>query len=80
MFAKITSKRQVTFPKEVLDEMGLKPGDTIRFESTERGYLVHPSRFDWDGLEKCRAKVDPNTPPFDLQKFRETPYDPSLRD
>ena len=27
MFVKITSKRQVTFPKHVLDALGVGPGD-----------------------------------------------------
>ena len=29
MIVKITSKRQVTFPKQVLDAMGVGPGDFL---------------------------------------------------
>ena len=29
MLVKVTSKRQVTFPAKVLDELGVKPGDQI---------------------------------------------------
>lgn len=35
----MTSKGQVTIPKEVRDELGLKPKDKIRF-SLEHGHVV----------------------------------------
>jgi AbrB family looped-hinge helix DNA binding protein len=35
----LTSKGQVTIPKEVRDELGLKPRDKIRF-SLENGHVV----------------------------------------
>jgi antitoxin PrlF len=37
---KVTSKGQVTFRKEVLDQLGVKPGDTITVE------LVGPGRVE----------------------------------
>jgi bifunctional DNA-binding transcriptional regulator/antitoxin component of YhaV-PrlF toxin-antitoxin module len=37
---KITSKRQVTFRKEVLDQLGVKPGDKITVE------VVGPARME----------------------------------
>ena len=35
----LTSKGQVTIPKEIRDELGLKPSDKIRF-SLENGHLT----------------------------------------
>ena len=33
MLLKITTKRQVTFPARVLDEMGVKPGDRLELSA-----------------------------------------------
>lgn len=38
--ARITSKGQVTIPKEVREEMGIHPGDEIEFEKAERRYFL----------------------------------------
>jgi AbrB family looped-hinge helix DNA binding protein len=37
---RITSKGQVTVPKEVRDDLGLKPGSEAGFERNERGEFV----------------------------------------
>jgi AbrB family looped-hinge helix DNA binding protein len=50
---KITSKGQVTFRKEVLDQLGLRPGDKITVE------IVGPGR----------AEVRPAQPGASLQDF-----------
>ena len=80
MYIKITSKRQVTFPKRVLESLGVGPGDQIGLEETENGFLLRPRRLDPSGLAPLRHLVRPGQEPFDIHKFRETPYDPSLRD
>lgn len=80
MILKITSKRQVTFPAKVLDALGLGPGDRIRLDKGPDGYLLRPSRIDYSLIGTLRDKIAPGTPPFDLQKFREQPHDPALRD
>ncbi len=42
--AKITSKGQVTIPKAVRDELGIRPGDALEF-TVENGHLeAHPVR------------------------------------
>jgi antitoxin PrlF len=42
---KITSKGQVTFKKEVLDQLGVRPGDRITVELVGRGRLeVRPAK------------------------------------
>jgi AbrB family looped-hinge helix DNA binding protein len=44
--ATITSKGQVTLPKEVRDRLGLRAGDRIEFVETERGFVVVPATQD----------------------------------
>ena len=80
MILKITSKRQVTFPAKVLDALGLGPGDRIRLDKGPDGYVLRPSRIDYSLIGTLHDKIAPGTPPFDLQKFREQPHDPALRD
>ena len=38
------------------------------------------SRIDYSLIGTLHDKIAPGSPPFDLQKFREQPHDPSLRD
>jgi AbrB family looped-hinge helix DNA binding protein len=38
--AKVTSKGQVTIPVEVRRSLGVKPGDKLRFEPQDGGFLV----------------------------------------
>lgn len=41
--ATITSKGQLTLPKRVRDELGLKPGDKVEFEKSKDGrYVLRP--------------------------------------
>ena len=80
MFIKVTSKRQVTFPARVLDELGVGPGDHLELEEGPGGYLLRPRRIDPSLLAPLRAKVRPDAPPFDVETFRGEPHDPSLRD
>ncbi|KKM09483.1 hypothetical protein SY88_17850 [Clostridiales bacterium PH28_bin88] len=40
MKAKITVKGQVTIPQKVRMALGVKAGDEIEFERTEKGYLI----------------------------------------
>jgi len=42
--AKITSKGQITIPREVRRALGVQPGDRLLFESDERGMRVRPAR------------------------------------
>ena len=80
MVVKITSKRQVTFPARVLDALGVRPGDQLELEESPNGFLLRPRRIDRSLLGGLRDKIPPGHPPFDIHKFREEGYDPSLRD
>lgn len=37
---RLTSKAQVTIPKDVRDELGVKPGDLVRFERDPDGRIT----------------------------------------
>ncbi|WP_247729920.1 AbrB/MazE/SpoVT family DNA-binding domain-containing protein [Halovivax limisalsi] len=37
---RVTTKGQVTIPKEIRDELGIEPGDEIGFEAIESGYRI----------------------------------------
>lgn len=37
---RVTSKGQVTIPKEIRDALGIEPGDEVDFEETEAGYTI----------------------------------------
>jgi AbrB family looped-hinge helix DNA binding protein len=42
--AKITSKGQITVPREVRRILGVRPGDRLMFESDKEGMRVRPVR------------------------------------
>ena len=80
MYIKITSKRQVTFPKHVLDALGVAPGDQIELQETADGFMLRPRRIRLEMLGTLAEKIDPDIEPFDIRTFRDGTYDPSLRD
>ncbi len=80
MVLEITSERQVTLPVQVLDAMGVKPGDRIEIIEGPAGFILKPRRIDYSSLGTLKDKIPPGHPPFDIESFREQPYDPSLRD
>ena len=80
MFITITSKRQVTFPAHVLDALGAKPGDRLELQPSPDGFLLRAKRVDASRLAPLRGKLNRAAPAFDIQKFREQPHVPALRD
>ena len=80
MVLKITSNREVTLPSEVLDAMGVNPGDHLEIIEGPDGFILKPRRIDYSSLGTLKDKIPPGHPPFDIESFREQPYDPSLRD
>ncbi len=80
MLIKITAKRQATFPAKVLESMGVKPGDQLELSESPDGFILRPRRIDLTRLAPLRGKLRRGQGNFDLETFREEPYDPSLRD
>ena len=80
MIVKITSKRQVTLPAQVLEAMGVGPGDRIEILEGPEGYLLKPKRIDHSRLAPLRHLIADDHPPFDIREFRDGTYDSSLRD
>lgn len=80
MFAKITSKRQVTFPAAVLDALGVGPGDHLEIQESQGGFLIRPRRVDRARLAPLKPLIRPGAPAFDLEAFRQQAHESSLRD
>lgn len=80
MIVKMTSKRQVTFPREVTDKLSLKKGDVLHLSATPDGILIRPHRFDPEKLAPLRDKINRDTPAPDFETIRHaSSSDPSLR-
>ena len=58
--AKITSKGQITVPREVRRALGVKEGDNLVFEKTDAGFTVTPAR-DKSAFGKYRGIGNPGT-------------------
>ena len=80
MIVKITSKSQVTLPARILDAMGVVPGDTLELIEAPDGYLLRPRRIDYSRLGTLKGRIPEGRPSFDIHAFRDSPYDPALRD
>ena len=76
---KITSKRQVTFPAQVLKTLEVQPGDQLELIEGPGGFVLRPRRIDPSRLAPLRSNLSPRHHPFDLQSFREQVYDWTLR-
>jgi AbrB family looped-hinge helix DNA binding protein len=79
MIIKMTSKRQVTFPKSVAESLHLKPGDSLTVQETKNGILIRPNRFDISKLAPLREKISPELPAPNLNTVRHAALDPDLR-
>ena len=80
MIVTITSKRQVTFPARVLNALGVRPGDQLELEEGPSGFILRPRRINPVRLAPLRSKIRGDCGPFNLESFRDQPYDPALRD
>lgn len=76
---KITSKRQVTFPRQVMEKFHLREGDTLSVSETEDGILLKPQRFDISKLAPLKAKIPADLPAPDFDVIRHAALDPNLR-
>ncbi|GAB5562273.1 MAG: hypothetical protein SynsKO_39200 [Synoicihabitans sp.] len=81
MIIKMTSKRQVTFPRQVVDRLGLRSGDSLQVSETSDGIVIKPHRFDPDKLAPLRDKISPKLSAPNLDEIRHAAAsDPRLRD
>ena len=78
MLGRVTSRQQVTLSTEVLDELGIEPGDEIELLGVRDGYLLKPKpeptpkrEIDYSKLGLLHDKIKPGTLPFDICKFRD---------
>ena len=77
---RITSKRQVTFPKRVMEQLKLKAGDSLVLSETDDGVIIRPRRFSREQLAPLRNQIPENFPLLELDAVRHAAHDPSLRD
>ena len=80
MIVRITSKRQVTFPKRVMEQLNLKVGDSLVLSETEDGVIIRPRRFFKEELAPLRSQIPEDFPPLDLDAVRHAAHGSSLRD
>ena len=59
--AKITSKGQITIPREVRQALGVRPGDRLLFETDDHGVRVRPLRTERP-FAKYRGIGNPGIP------------------
>ncbi len=59
--ARITTKGQITVPREVRRALGVRPGDRLLFESDRAGVRVRPVRTK-SPFEKYRGIGNPGIP------------------
>jgi AbrB family looped-hinge helix DNA binding protein len=59
--ARITSKGQITVPREICRLLGVRPGDGLLFESDEAGTRVRPARVE-SPFAKYRGIGNPGIP------------------
>ncbi len=80
MLVTITSKRQVTFPADVLATLGVKPGDRLELQASPDGYLLRAKRVDRSRLAPLKGKLPRLGTAFNIHTFREQAYERALRD
>lgn len=81
MIVRVTSAGRITLPPEVLESLGVKPGDELELKESPDGYVLRPKlKIDYSSLAPLRDKIPPEHPPFDIHKFREEICAPKVRD
>ena len=79
MIVKITSKRQVTFPKLVMERFALKEGERLQLSETPEGILIQPHRFNPEKFAPLRNRIPDDLPAPDFEAIRHAALEPRLR-
>lgn len=75
----LTSKRRTTFPKSLVDRLGVGPGESVEVVEDSAGrLLLRSTGIQTARLAPLRSLIRPGTPAFDIAKFREGGHDRSL--
>lgn len=72
---RVTTKGQVTIPKDIRDALGIEPGDEVAFEKVDSGYQIRkraPTTADGeDPFEKYRGSAESDdTMPERMRRLR----------
>lgn len=72
---RVTTKGQVTIPKEIRETLGIEPGDEVVFEETDAGYTIRkqePTTAEGgDPFEKYRGSAEGDeTMPERMRRLR----------
>ncbi|WP_022723878.1 AbrB/MazE/SpoVT family DNA-binding domain-containing protein [Rhodopseudomonas sp. B29] len=61
-FSKVSLKSQTVIPREIREQLGLKPGDTLRYRMTEVGVVLDKATEDGDdpfvAFSEWRSEAD----------------------
>ena len=69
MIVKVSTKRQITLPVQVLEALEANPGDQLEVKESPDGYVLRPKgRIDYFTLVPLRDKIPPGHPPFAIQE------------
>ena len=82
MIVKVSPKRQIALPSNVLDALGVGPGDELELLEGSIGFILRPKRIKLAKGERLRDKIPPGYPPFAIRKYRdslENGYGPAIR-
>ena len=71
---KLSSKGQITIPKEIRDKLGLEPGDKVLMEAMEHAAVIRPLRRPSEGMKgigkEAKAKLGNISAAELLEKMR----------
>lgn len=66
--ATMTSKGQVTIPKEIREELGLEAGTRLRFVRTSQGYVLKRAS---NSVMRLAGSVKYDGPPLSLEEIEQ---------
>jgi bifunctional DNA-binding transcriptional regulator/antitoxin component of YhaV-PrlF toxin-antitoxin module len=80
MLVTITAKRQVTFPAQVLNSLGVQPGESLELVEGPDGFLLCPHPIEPSRLAPLRGRLKRGQGTFALDTFRDESHEQTLRD